>query len=80
MKEMIYRVIKKVEDKEIVLYEAQDNIQALIKLNQLIDEHAEELLNTYKDMDEVSAISIAEERFLLLRDIWYAWSYILLKN
>lgn len=66
---MIYRVIKKVEDKEIVLYEAQDNIQALIKLNQLIDEHAEELLNTYKDMDEVSAISIAEERFLLLRDI-----------
>jgi len=69
MKEMLYRVIKKVEDKEIVLYEAQDNIQALIKLNQLIEEHAEELLNIYKDMNEISAMAIAEERFLLLRGI-----------
>lgn len=66
---MLYRVIKKVEDKEIVLYEAQDNIQALIKLNQLIEEHAEELLNIYKDMNEISAMAIAEERFLLLRGI-----------
>ena len=63
---MKYNVIKILDQHEVILFENQPESNALKLINQLIDQHAEDLMSDYPDIDELDAISIAEAQFLLI--------------
>lgn len=62
---MGYSVIKNIDNREHVLFSNKTEIDALKIMNHLIEEYAEELINMYPDINAISAITIAEERFIL---------------
>jgi hypothetical protein len=63
---MKYNVIKILDQHEVVLFENQPESNALKLINQLIEQHAENLISDYPDINELDAIKIAESQFLLM--------------
>lgn len=62
---MIYTVVEIFENKEIVLYESQNELSALKYMNRSIAEYTERLMFHCHDINEANAIIAAESRYRL---------------
>jgi hypothetical protein len=63
---MKYNVIKILEHREVVLFDDKPEAAAIKLMSQLIEQHAEDLIRNYPDINESDAINIAETQFLLV--------------